>query len=285
MSERVASCGVGRGRRARERGFALPMVILISLVAVVLVAAMLGRQSTQGLAVARQVEAVRDWHFSRGVREIVDAWMRSRVTGSFRELLAADGRAFDLSMEDGTQLSLFLVDEQGTLLTDTGGLTADEVIDLRGALEALGQEVPASRLVSMTRRVGPSSVSLWTATPEVIGAVCRQIAGSEGADECKRTLLDLREKKQRLGMGDIQDAGASAGLNEKHRAALGRMITSEPTLYRFVLDVKASEGAASVARYTGHLVARSTLTRGAGLRTGAAPARSSFLSWEKVQPR
>lgn len=274
-----------RPARTRERAFALPLVILLSLVAVVIVTAMLGRQSTQALAVARQTEAVRDWHFSRGVQEIVNAWVRSHATFSTRDLLGADGKAFDLVTDDGTTLSLYMVDAQDTLLTDTTGLTGDEVLDLRAALDNLAHNVSQAELLRLTRKVGPPQVSLWSASPEVLAAVCRQAVGFQAGDACQRALLELRETKQKVFVSDLNDALGALAVNDKAKMAVVRMIAVEPTLFRFALDVRPPQSSTVTVRYTGYLVVRSALGSGNPRTTAASAPRTAFLSWQKLEPR
>lgn len=288
MNRPAAPSSVGRDRRARagERAFALPLVVMLTLVVVVIVAAMLGRQGTQGTTVARQAEEVRDWHFSRGVREIVDQWLKNKALNSVRDNLAVDGRAFDLVLDDETRMSFYLLDAQGTLLTTVVGLGAEETLDAVGALDSLRQSVGASEFERMTRQVGPPEVSLWTAPPEVLNAVCRQTVGPEGADELTRTLIELRQTKDKITPADLNEAATKVSVSEARRRSFLRMIAAEPSFYRFILDVRPPQSSTPVARYTGYLVARSPLQRTGGVgRTATPPPRSAFLSWEKVPPR
>jgi len=277
-----------RGRRsgAGSRAFALPLVVMVTLVVVVIVAAMLSRQETQSVVVAREVEAVRDWHFSRGVREIIDQWLKNKSTGSVRDLLAADGRAFDLVLDDGTRVSLYLADAQGTLLSTVAGLSTDERLDVVGSLDSLRQNAPPARYTALTRQIGPSEVSLWTAEPEVLNAVSRQAAGPDNGTELARSLEELRRSKERVTMSDIGEIATRLSLPDGKKRALSRMVTPEPSLFRFVLDVKAPNSSQPIARYRGFLLARTALGRSGGTgRPGAPPPRSAFLSWEKVPPR
>jgi len=272
--------------RIGARAFALPLVVMLTLVVVVLIAAMLGRQSTQSVTVARQAEGVRDWHFSRGVREIIDQWIKNKAAGSIRDTLAVDGRAFDLVFEDDTRISLYLVDAQGTLPTSLTGFSADDTLEIVGALDQLRQSVSPFEYARMTRTAGPAGISIWTAAPEVLGAVCRQIAGPGSGDELARSLIELRQGKEKLTPGDLADLATKASLSDGRRRAFSRLIATEPSLFRFVLEVRPPTGSTPAGRFTGVLMARSVQQQaGATAKPGAQSVRSAFLSWEKVSPR
>lgn len=267
-----------------RRAFALPLVVMVTLVVVVIIAAMLGRQGAQSASVAREVESVRDWHYSRGVREIIDQWLKNKAATSVKDTLAADGKAFDLVFDDNTRLRLYLADAQGTALASTAGLSGEDAMEAAGVIEQLRQAVSPRELPRYVRASGPVDVSIWTATPEVLKAVSRAVAGPENGDELARALIELRETKERLTVGDIADAGIKANLSDGRRRALSHMVAAEPSLFKFVLDVLPPTGSTPLSRYTGFLVARSGIARGSSARA-SPPPRSSFLSWEKVTPR
>ncbi len=272
-------------RKARSaRGYALPLVVMVTMVVITIVAAMLSRQVTQSVIVAREAEAVRDWHFSRGVREIIDQWLKSKASSSVRDLLATDGRAFDLVIDDDTRVSLYLADAQGSLLSSVSGLSSDETLDVVGALDALRSSVGGARFAALKRDVGPPDVSLWTAEPEVLSAIGRAVAGPSG-EELARSLEELRRAKDKVTATDLNDIATRLSLPDGKKRALTRMVTGEPSFFRFVLDVRPPHSGQPIARYRGYLLARTVLGRPSAGKPGTPPPRSAFLSWEKVPPR
>src|SRR5262249_23640476 len=72
----------GRGlmaRRGREHrpAFALPMVVLLTLVAAVTLTVILERQAADALTVRRQIGNYEAQHVARGLGEILETWVNS----------------------------------------------------------------------------------------------------------------------------------------------------------------------------------------------------------------
>ncbi|MEO0715669.1 MAG: hypothetical protein AAFY58_01620, partial [Planctomycetota bacterium] len=60
-----------------RRGFALPTVIVLLLVAGALVATLMERQSVRSLGTARELRAYQEQHAARGLQEVLNMWLRS----------------------------------------------------------------------------------------------------------------------------------------------------------------------------------------------------------------
>lgn len=268
----------------RVRAFALPLVILLSLVASVLIAAMLDRQSGQRLTIARQVRSYQDIHFGRGVREVLDQWIRSVASRSIREMLAADSKALDVELGDGTTIAVYMYDAQATILVNPAGTSSDDAADLGGILENLRETVAPADLARLTRRNGPASISVLAAPIELLTALARQVAGSGGADECLRELLALRDKPDPAPK-DIAELAATLSFEERQRQTFLRLCVVEPTYYKVILDARAADAppdSRPLARYEAYV----TVARpGAKAKdaAGGLSKSSNFLSWRKLQ--
>ncbi len=270
--------------RVRSRGFALPLVIMLALVASVLISAMLDRQSGQRLTIARQVRSYQEVHFGLGVREVLDQWLRPMANRSIRETLGADSKAMDIELGDGTTIAVYMYDAQASLLVNPSGLGGDDAADLGGALEILKESANAGDVARFTRRIGPPGISVLSAPIEVLTALSHQIAGSSGADECLRELLALREKPNPAPK-DIADLAASLTLEERQRQTLLRLCVVEPTFYRMILEARASGAspdARPIARYEAYMNIQPPTAR-AKLAAGALSKRTNFISWKKLE--
>lgn len=267
----------------RTRAFALPLVIMLALVASVLISSMLDRQSGQRMTIARQVRTYQDIHFGRGVREVLDKWITSVANRSIREMLAADSKALDLELGDGTTIAVYMYDAQASLLINPIGLSSDDASDLAGTLEMLRESVAPGDLARLTRREGPAAISVLAAPVELLTALAHQIAGGQGANECLRELLALRDKPSPAPK-DIADLAASLSLEERQRQTLLRLCVVEPSYYKVILEARAANaapGAVPLARYQAYVdVAR------AGARAkdsaGGLTRNTRFRSWRKL---
>lgn len=270
-----------RAARVHSRGFALPLVIMLALVASVLIAAMLDRQSGQRLTIAREVRSYQDIHFGRGVREILDQWIRSAANRSIRDLLAADGKAMDIELGDGTTIEVHMYDAQASLLINPAGLNPDDAADLGAIYESLRETSAAADLQRLTRRQGPASISILTAPVELLTALSHQIGGGQSGDECFRELLALRDKPSPAPK-DIADLAATLNLEERQRQTLLRLCVVDPTYYRVILEARAANAAPDarpIARYEAYIgVNRPGLRAGGGLTKN-----TNFLSWRKLE--
>ncbi|MCC6228889.1 MAG: hypothetical protein IT432_06665 [Phycisphaerales bacterium] len=264
---------------ARSRAFALPMVVMLTAIAGIMIGVLLDRQSAQALSVKRQADDYREHHFGRGAKEIIDYWLRTRGNKPVRELLDESGKALDVTLADGTVISLRLFDAQGTLNADRATLAAAGLPAPRRAYDELAATA-GPRLQSLTRKLGPVEVSLGTASPEVIAAIVNANISPEKQSDLTAALLDLRGRSSIAGE-DLSEALSGLGLDNPERDAITRMVAVDPTFFRAILEARTPDGRI-VARYGGYAVIGSMAQRG---KSDSGGRRTSILAWTKLQVR
>ncbi|MBL8760382.1 MAG: hypothetical protein JNL50_03685 [Phycisphaerae bacterium] len=267
-------------RRVDSRAFALPVVVMLTAVAGVMIGVLLDRQSAQALSVKRQTEEYREHHFGRGAKEIIDYWLRTRGNKPVRELLDETGKALDVTLADGTVISLRLFDAQGTLNADRATLAAAGMPAPRRAYDELAANVAAARLAVFTRKLGPIEVSLGSASPEVISAIVNANVAPDKQSELTAALMELRGHAT-IAAEDLSGALNGVGLENAERDAVSRMIAADPTFFRAILEARSADGRA-LARYGGYAVIGNMIQRG---RADAGARRTSILAWTKLEIR
>lgn len=171
----------------QSRGaFALPIVLLLAIVVALGVVVLLERHSVTHLAVARQIRGYTSYHQSAGLREVFNRWMPT-VRGRVLESLEADGRAFRLTMPKSGYIDVYMADGQGTVLSDTNALAGRQREILEDMIAILKTPPPelAERLPQDTsglfRAVGPAQISVHSADPAVIEALCLAVLADQSA--------------------------------------------------------------------------------------------------------
>ena len=202
-----------RGVRAIHRqAFALPLVVLLSMVATMAIAVMLERQGSQTKSTIRHMRWTQDRHLERGVREITGAWL----TGASRRLddIAAEGgHALDLTMADGRTFRIDIEDAQGSILAAFEGVSEAEMGFAQSAYDAILLRAPdASTLDAWTREVGPAAISAMTAPEAVLAAAVTPIIGDGQASAMARDISMRRWKTGAAPAG--RGAARSAGFRE-----------------------------------------------------------------------
>ncbi|MCA9298618.1 MAG: hypothetical protein KDA28_06100, partial [Phycisphaerales bacterium] len=109
----------------RRPAFAIPMVILLTIVMSLMIAVMLERNGAQRLQVRRTLESYNDHHMKKGVQEIVNAWLRTLPNAPLAELLGEDGKIVEISMLDGVRLTIFLEDGQRSIRYDASSIRTE----------------------------------------------------------------------------------------------------------------------------------------------------------------
>lgn len=223
-----------RFRRLRSRrAFALPLVIIVALVASLAIGLVLTRHGTSHIAVERQISTYRNHHRHMGIQELIDRWLAT-TRGSVRERLGDGGLAFELALPGGTNMRVFLEDGQGTVLEDLRSLHGPETRYARRALTLL-DAAPITRTDEGARLVlrehGPARLSVHTARSEVIDAMSQAIAPMGKWERFSRDLQQRRSQKE-LVAADIRGIANEAGLAGEETAAAELMFTVEPTLWK-----------------------------------------------------
>lgn len=289
-----------------QRGFALPIVILLALVAALAGTLLLELQSGSSLAVNRQAKVYEDHHLSAGMRELISQWLLTGG-GEIAERLEDDGLAFELELPQGKRIRVYLEDAQGTVLRElssVGGAPArllDRVIDhleLTGAAAPPLPPPPVStpgapsafddpyavdpylQAPEVFRNVGPVQVSVNAASETVLEA----IATACGNPDAARTLMrDIRSKARpgsRITSEDLASMISSLrNLHQSHAQELRSILTAQPTLWRMTVETRY--GNLSTARVERSAAMIEVSTPGQNL----GPIGVVVLSWEDAQAR
>jgi len=267
-------------KNPHRRGFALPMVIAIMVIATTILGAILVRHSGSQSTVKRHLDAYLDHHTARGMQEAVAAWLNGNANAPMRELLDFDGKAFDLIGEDGGVVSVYFEEAQDTALAQFAGLSPQELQLAAGVIDALREDL-GPQAARFTRKEGPMTISVLSAPREVLEAAARSVVGGARADDVAIELMRIREDPEPTD-GKLNEAFANLSVTPEDRAKLLQIVTAEPALWR--VTIVSSTGAGEPVRYRAL-----TMVPGGRRRSGAAGAAaggvrrsSSFLSWEKV---
>lgn len=260
-----------------RRAFALPLAVLLSVTAALMAALMLDRVAGQTLTVQRTLENYRSTHQARGLREVVDYWLKNvggrRVTDS----LDPDGRALDLQLADGSLVTLFVSDGQGAMLADFSALREEDrqtAVLMLAQLRSISPPVPGAE-----RTFGPVAVSLNAAAPEVLQAAAVAAAGADAGAAFAAAAVEARAQKS-LTTQDITELALKAQIEGEARGRLFRAVTADPTMWKVTAEVRGAPGGPVLARAEMHAV-----TPGGGRgRGGPALQRTTILDFRWSTP-
>ena len=268
-----------RARAARGRGFALPMVMLLSLVGVMVIVSMLTRYGSQNRFVQRHRMRYVEHHTQRGVQEMVGTWLDLARGGPLSDITREDGLAFVVDFAGSRRLEVFVHDGQGTLLTDLSAMNARERRVIEAALAELQADGPIGNLANMTRRRGPASVSVMSAPVEVLRAVLigADIEGAT-ADRVAEDFVQEREQGE-MTQPDVLRLLGATGVSPESRGLAAAVLTVSPSLFAFETRVYDRRRGPMTAHYSGLVV---VATRGSGRGNAQASFKPAgpFLTWE-----
>jgi hypothetical protein len=269
----------GRRRTAVRRGFAMPLVIMLALVASIMGAVLLERQAAVFRLADREVKAYRDRHFERGVREVVGEWTNSLAGQPVEKMIAPDGHVLDLELPGGGGAAVYMFDGQGSFLNDPGSLSGPERDDWAGVaaeLAAMGARGDGS----WYRTVGPLAVSAASAPPEILEAIGNYAGGRRSG---KRFASEIERARQD---GDLTPASLGTAMNAadftpQQRDVVNRLLVPQPDLRALIVDVYEARGSGRselVRRYGGRMVLPGGAVRG----MTTMQSLGKFLSWEEL---
>ncbi len=263
-------------------GFALPTVIILSMVVAVVSAVMLERASVQRLTVHRQVQSYRGHHLGRGLREVLGQWSISLSGQPIERMIAPDGRILDLYLSDGLRVGVYLEDGQGSVHSVPSQFAGQERVDAQIVLDELMERTQGRPDPSWLRSVGPAKICAATAPAEVLEAVASGIMGNPaGSKGFARVILDAR-RRGTLTSADLASAASRANMTAEERARLDRLLSAGPELWRLTAEVTRGEGRQQevVGRFRGYL---SLGAQGFGASAfGSLQSLGAFLSWEEL---
>ncbi len=100
-----------------ERGFAMPMVILLSIVVGLGVGVAVSRQVVQSRTVARQVRGYQEHHAAQGLQEAIGAFVQRIDAREIDESTGDDRHAIDLELPAADVALGYFEEPPGTILS------------------------------------------------------------------------------------------------------------------------------------------------------------------------
>lgn len=265
-----------------HRAFVMPMVMLALIVVGLGIGVSMSRFAAQTKVIQRQTRAYHEHHAGQGLQEAIGAWLRQQNGRNIADAIDPDtGHAMDIELEDGSVVSVYLRDGQGTVLADLSAVPPNLVEEAGIIVKNLAEEVSTRDYLRLTRSVGPSSVSVNTASEAAILAVATTIAGPDG-DAFTDEILRLRARGDDITRQDITTAINTIGLSSEQRVAALRLFTTDISLWAVIVELRAGVGAQRgqiVSRYGGLAKLRVGTTRGS---SGNATEFGSFLTWKEL---
>lgn len=223
-------------RRTRG-GFVLPMVLLVMIVGTVMTAVMLDRQGVQARSVRRQLDQYQEHHGTKGLTEVLQAWLGTLRNQPIAEVIGGDPHVLDLILADRSRVSVYLVDGQAPALAIFAHLIPEDRLHAEAIYGNLVQFEDRARLVELTRIAGPVAVSAQTASREVLAAVVRYASGGLDPDDMVADLMRTRQDEQ-LTAASISAVAAAAGLDAEARGMFNRLLAATPSVWRIRVEIR-----------------------------------------------
>jgi len=268
--------------RSERRAFVMPMVLLATVVVGMGVGIAMTRFAAQTKVIARQSRAYNEHHAGQGLQEAIGAWLRQQNGRNIADAIDPDsGHAMDIELQDGSVVSVYLRDGQGTALADLSALSPTQVEEAGIVVKNLAEDVSPQEYLRLTRAVGPAAISVNTSSETVIRAVAMAVGGADG-DSFADELLRIRARGSDITRQDITSAIGAAGLSNEQRTAALRMLSTDVSLWAVIVELHAGKGADRgrlISRYGG--LAR--LRVGTARRSGGNPSElGTFLTWRDL---
>ncbi len=268
------------------RGFALPVVLMVSLALATLIAILLDRFMSQTRSVSAIVRSYENYHAGRGLHQLFETWLRTVNSSRISGKLGENGLALTVQLSEGLTanatsaetVKFYLADGQGSILLEPSTLPAEDVglaqavINAARELDASGsaEEGPIAH-----REFGPLAVSVKSASVRTLRAA---VSGATGGEKVEEIVAELLRARDDSGSGAtlIADVANKVGLAGDVRARLLKVVTIEPTLWNITADVLSDRllGGGLLVRYRG-----AGLILPGGSTSGGASARSIIRQW------
>lgn len=269
-----------RRSKVSRRGFALPLVLLLALVASLGVAVILNRSGVSGAAVNQQLKVYQRHHTHAGMKEMVDRWLAT-THGSLQEQLESDGQAFIIELPRNRRIRVVITDGQGTLLDDLRGLYGAEASFTGIAVDTVRRAVDTNDpavAAACFRTAGPAAISVNSAIPEVLEAMATAVLPGRDGQRLAQEYLTRRERAL-IAQAEIRSIALEANATNEDADALERMFVAVPTVWR--VEATAFEGSRVVER-SGGLI--EIVTDPDGGSTVGVGSRTRFLTWDDLPP-
>ncbi len=265
-----------------QRAFALPMVILAMVVVGLTISVSLSRFTAQNKVVDRQIRGYHEHHAGRGLQEAIGAWLRQQNGRDLFDVLDPNtGHAMDIELDDGSVVSVYLRDGQGTALSNLTGRTQAEVDEGGAVLRELARNVSQYQYLKMTRPFGPLQISVSSADELLILNACNAIMDGHGknlADE----ILQARQQEGRLDRTRMGAITTEIGLSGEERAMVQRIFATDIELWAVIVEVRAGSGAGRgrlTSRYGG--ITRIRLNSGRRNNSNLMEL-GAFITWKDL---
>ncbi|MEO1007294.1 MAG: hypothetical protein AAFX79_01875 [Planctomycetota bacterium] len=232
-----------RGCVPIRRGFALPLVVLLAMVATIAMAVMMQRQGQQNLTLVRQVQWTKDRHLERGLREVIGAWLPS-AGRRLGEISSQGGHALDIQFDDGRSVRVEVFDAQGSALANFDGIRESQLDEAVTVLEAVEEAAGGGDTFERwTRDIGPLQISARTAPEPLIAAAASAALSPGRAADLARDLVLAREEPDAAGgshwmrrlISDYSETG-------QERTLLTAVFTAEADLWSLRITVYDQDG-------------------------------------------
>lgn len=268
--------------KAKRNGFVMPIIILLMVVVGLTISLSLRRLSSQQLLVSRQIKAYYEHHSGRGLQEAIGAWLRQQNGRELDEVLEeGTGKAMDITLSDGSVVSIYLFDAQSAMLSDLSSLGENQIDEAGIALRTLSESVNTTEYMDMTRPFGPASVSVHTAEEPVIEAISVTIAGNNGMSFANDIMLQ-RASGERMTRQKLVETATRAGVSAEQRASVLRWFATDVQIWGVMVEVRGGRGLSRgrlLARYGGITLIRSNTGRS---RNGNAQEIGAFYTWKDL---
>ncbi len=268
--------------QSQRRGFAIAMVVVLMIIVGLGIGLAMSRFSVQSKTIARQVSGYQAHHLGRGLQEATGAWLRQQNGRNLLDVLEPDtGHAMDILLDDGSTVSVFLLDAQGAALSNLAGRTDREIEEGGALLRNLSLNTTDTQYLQLTRPFGPTTVSVHSASPLVLDAGARVVA-PELAERFLAGLELLKSNSAQISRTELTRAANEAGLSANQRSAALRLFATDIELWAVIIEVRAGRGASQgrlISRYGG-------ITR---IRTNNRSSSSNevelgaFITWKEIQ--
>lgn len=271
--------------RAIPSGFVMPMVLLALVVVGLGVGVSLTRFAAETRVVARQVRAYHEHHAGMGLQEAIGAWLKQQTGRAIPDIIdPVTGHAMDIELADGSVVSVYLRDGQGTALSDLSALPPARVDEAGTILRNLVTAVRQDEYTRLTRTVGPSEISVNSAPEPVIRAVAIAAAGERGED-LTNEILRVRARAGRVSREDVSTAVTSAGLSNEQRTAALRLFATDIEMWAIIVELRGGRGldrGRLLSRYGGLARLRVGATRRGAAATSGTDEVGTFLTWKEL---
>lgn len=267
-----------------QRGYALPLVFLLSMVVAFSLAMVVERNAAKSRNVQRQIESYRSHHAAKGLQEAISAWISTQNARSVADSLGENGHAMDITLPDRSVVSVFLRDGQGSMLEPQAAESAAfaDAQALKQRLDLLCR-IDKLEIKDYVRPLGPFAISVNSAPQVVLTAVAEFLVGTNAAPEFVAKILDRRQQTSgRLQRTDLTAIGAEMGLPNEVRNRINSILSVQPELWYVTIELRGGSGVSSqrvTARYGGLVPIRAN-TGATGSSAWEQPG--VFLTWEDL---